>query len=53
MLNFIAGNFEQEEISDPILDIILEPGDMLYFPRGTIHQVMIAPFCPSLFDCSL
>jgi len=40
----IAGNFKQEEISDPILDITLEPGDMLYFPRGTIHQVITAVF---------
>ena len=40
-LNCVAGNFNQEEISDPILDITLESGDMLYFPRGTIHQVIM------------
>eukprot|EP00123_Amoebidium_parasiticum_P015246 comp22853_c0_seq1/m.36036 comp22853_c0_seq1/g.36036 ORF comp22853_c0_seq1/g.36036 comp22853_c0_seq1/m.36036 type:complete len:339 (-) comp22853_c0_seq1:540-1556(-) len=28
----------QEEIGEPIIDITLHPGDMLYFPRGTIHQ---------------
>ncbi|KAK3748732.1 hypothetical protein QZH41_015680 [Actinostola sp. cb2023] len=32
------GNFSQDEIGEPILDTVLEAGDMLYFPRGTIHQ---------------
>lgn len=31
-------NFTQEEIGEPCMDVILEPGDMLYFPRGYIHQ---------------
>lgn len=31
-------NFNQAEIGDPILEVILEPGDLLYFPRGYIHQ---------------
>lgn len=31
-------NFSQHEIGEPILDVTLEPGDMLYFPRGFIHQ---------------
>ncbi|CAD6234126.1 GSCOCG00007578001-RA-CDS [Cotesia congregata] len=31
-------NFNQEEIGEPILDVILNAGDILYFPRGTIHQ---------------
>ena len=34
-----AGNFSQAEIGEPILDVTLEAGDLLYFPRGTIHQV--------------
>lgn len=33
-----SGNFSQDEIGKPILDVTLEPGDMLYFPRGFIHQ---------------
>lgn len=33
-----SGNFSQDEIGEPILDIKMEPGDMLYFPRGYIHQ---------------
>ena len=35
----LAENLSPKEIGQPILDIILEPGDLLYFPRGIIHQV--------------
>ena len=38
-LNPLAENFTQEEIGEPILDTELVAGDVLYFPRGTIHQV--------------
>jgi len=31
-------NFQQEEIGDAVLDVVLESGDLLYFPRGFIHQ---------------
>lgn len=31
-------NFTQDEIGEPIIDVKLEPGDMMYFPRGFIHQ---------------
>ncbi|OON18806.1 cupin family protein [Opisthorchis viverrini] len=31
-------NFTQEEIGEPILTATLKPGDVLYFPRGYIHQ---------------
>lgn len=31
-------NFDQEEIGEPIMEVTLEAGDMLYFPRGYIHQ---------------
>lgn len=33
-------NFEQNEIGEPILEVTLEAGDMLYFPRGYIHQAV-------------
>lgn len=33
-----SGNFTQKELGKPVLDVTLEPGDMLYFPRGFIHQ---------------
>ncbi|XP_028398568.1 ribosomal oxygenase 1-like [Dendronephthya gigantea] len=35
---FSSDNLREEDIGDPVLDIVLEPGDLLYFPRGTIHQ---------------
>ncbi|XP_015518365.2 ribosomal oxygenase 1 [Neodiprion pinetum] len=33
-----SDDFDQSEIGEPIMDIVLETGDLLYFPRGTIHQ---------------
>ncbi|XP_063696440.1 bifunctional lysine-specific demethylase and histidyl-hydroxylase NO66 [Culicoides brevitarsis] len=41
-------NFDQNEIGQPILDVVLEAGDMLYFPRGIIHQANTVPGCHSL-----
>jgi lysine-specific demethylase/histidyl-hydroxylase NO66 len=37
---FSSGNYSQDDLKDhkPIIDVILEPGDLLYFPRGFIHQ---------------
>ncbi|WAR18247.1 RIOX1-like protein [Mya arenaria] len=35
-----SGNFMDTDIGEPILDVTLEPGDLLYFPRGTIHQLV-------------
>ncbi|TMW60699.1 hypothetical protein Poli38472_000741 [Pythium oligandrum] len=33
-----SGNFKPEEIGKPVLEVDLEEGDLLYFPRGFIHQ---------------
>ena len=45
----LIGNLTQEEVGKPILDVILEPGDLLYFPRGTFHQVRSLMIrCPQL-----
>jgi len=38
-----SGNFEQEEIGEPISEIWLEAGDLLYLPRGMIHQALTDP----------
>ncbi|XP_066583682.1 ribosomal oxygenase 1 [Prorops nasuta] len=35
---FSSKNFDESEIGEPILDTIVNAGDLLYFPRGTIHQ---------------
>jgi len=31
-------NFSQDEIGKPILEVVLEQGDLIYFPRGFVHQ---------------
>lgn len=36
-------NFTQEEIGEPILEVHLKAGDILYFPRGFIHQASTVP----------
>ncbi|XP_052849259.1 bifunctional lysine-specific demethylase and histidyl-hydroxylase NO66 [Drosophila gunungcola] len=35
-----SGNYDQEQLGQPILDEVLEAGDVLYFPRGTVHQAI-------------
>ncbi len=30
-------------LDDPVLDVILQPGDLLYIPRGWIHQAITLP----------
>ncbi|XP_062857772.1 ribosomal oxygenase 1 [Trichomycterus rosablanca] len=41
-------NFSQTEIGEPVLDVVLEAGDLLYFPRGFIHQGDCLPDAHSL-----
>nr|XP_061806740.1 ribosomal oxygenase 1-like [Nerophis lumbriciformis] len=41
-------NFDQAEIGKPILEVVLEAGDLLYFPRGFIHQGYCLPDTHSL-----
>uniref|UniRef100_A0ACB8FM41 Ribosomal oxygenase 1 n=1 Tax=Sphaerodactylus townsendi TaxID=933632 RepID=A0ACB8FM41_9SAUR len=45
---FSSTNFLQSEIGEPILETILEAGDLLYFPRGFIHQGDCLPEAHSL-----
>ncbi|DBA03316.1 TPA: hypothetical protein N0F65_011675 [Lagenidium giganteum] len=35
---YSSGNFAQNEVGTPILEVDLEEGDLLYFPRGFVHQ---------------
>ena len=35
---YSSTNFTQEEVGKPFMEFDLEPGDVLYMPRGTIHQ---------------
>ncbi|XP_075939847.1 ribosomal oxygenase 1 [Anarhichas minor] len=43
-----SGNFNQKDIGKPILEVVLEAGDLLYFPRGFIHQGDCLPDAHSL-----
>ncbi|XP_070614312.1 ribosomal oxygenase 1 [Erythrolamprus reginae] len=45
---FSSSNFSQVEIGEPILETVLEAGDLLYFPRGFIHQGDCLPEAHSL-----
>uniref|UniRef100_A0A8C3AEH6 Bifunctional lysine-specific demethylase and histidyl-hydroxylase n=1 Tax=Cyclopterus lumpus TaxID=8103 RepID=A0A8C3AEH6_CYCLU len=47
-LRFTPANFDQTNIGKPILEVVLEPGDLLYFPRGFIHQGDCLPDAHSL-----
>ncbi|OAD57531.1 Lysine-specific demethylase NO66 [Eufriesea mexicana] len=35
---YSSKNFSQSELGEPIVDTVVNAGDLLYFPRGTIHQ---------------
>lgn len=43
-----SANFSQSEIGNVELDVVLEQGDLLYFPRGFIHQGNCLPDAHSL-----
>jgi lysine-specific demethylase/histidyl-hydroxylase NO66 len=45
---YSSPNFDQHEIGDPVLEVVLEAGDMLYMPRGTLHQASCVPGAHSL-----
>ena len=38
---YSSPNYDQSILSEPIIDVVLEPGDLLYFPRGYVHQVCL------------
>jgi hypothetical protein len=38
MFRFL-GNFTPAEVGEPFMEVELRPGDLLYFPRGFIHEV--------------
>ncbi|XP_038582608.1 ribosomal oxygenase 1 [Micropterus salmoides] len=45
---FSSPNYDQADIGKPILEVVLEAGDLLYFPRGFIHQGDCLPDAHSL-----
>ena len=42
-----SGDIPECELGECLLDVVLHPGDMLYFPRGTIHYAVTLPERPS------
>ncbi|XP_017661834.1 PREDICTED: bifunctional lysine-specific demethylase and histidyl-hydroxylase NO66 [Lepidothrix coronata] len=45
---FSSSNLTQAELGEPVLETVLEAGDLLYFPRGYIHQGDCLPDAHSL-----
>ncbi|KAM8946395.1 ribosomal oxygenase 1 isoform 2-T2 [Pelodytes ibericus] len=45
---FSSPNFNDHDIGEPVLETVLEAGDLLYFPRGFIHQGDCLPDVHSL-----
>ena len=43
---FSSRNFAQEEIGEPVIDAVLSTGDLLYMPRGWVHQAVSPPGNP-------
>jgi len=35
---YSSKNLSQDDLGSPILEVDMEPGDLIYMPRGTIHQ---------------
>ncbi|GLC34207.1 hypothetical protein PLESTB_001610800 [Pleodorina starrii] len=33
-----SGDLPQEGLGEPLLEVMMKPGDVLYIPRGTVHQ---------------
>lgn len=45
---YSSGNFTDADLGDPVMDVILDCGDVLYLPRGYIHQATTVEDCHSL-----
>ncbi|XP_057272191.1 ribosomal oxygenase 1 [Pezoporus wallicus] len=45
---FSSANLTQAELGEPMLETVLEAGDLLYFPRGFVHQGDCLPDAHSL-----
>eukprot|EP00892_Ulva_mutabilis_P012077 jgi/Ulvmu1/9241/UM005_0341.1 len=45
---YSSRDFVESEVGACMLDVVLAPGDLLYLPRGTIHQAEALPGAASL-----
>ena len=37
---FSSSDFVDNDLGEPIMEVLLNPGDVLYLPRGFIHQAV-------------
>mmetsp|Transcript_24929 Transcript_24929/g.48771 ORF Transcript_24929/g.48771 Transcript_24929/m.48771 type:complete len:561 (-) Transcript_24929:96-1778(-) len=44
---YSSQDLDPKELPEPMLDTVLSPGDLLYAPRGTIHQAVALPGGPA------
>lgn len=35
-----SGDLSREALAEPLMDVVLRPGDLLYLPRGTPHEAL-------------
>lgn len=45
---YSSRDFSQEEVGEVVMDVVLQPGDLLYLPRGMVHQAESLPESHSL-----
>lgn len=45
---YSSRDFTEEELGPEVLDVVLHPGDLLYMPRGQVHQAQSLPDSHSL-----
>lgn len=43
-----SGDLSAAEIDVPVMELVLEPGDLLYFPRGWVHHAITPADGPSV-----
>ena len=53
---FSSADFAPEDLAKPFLDVVLEPGDLLYMPRGiqspcTLDSAVAVPLLTHLSYC--
>jgi len=41
--NECSGDLLPEQIGEPLMEFVMEPGDVLYFPRGWVHHAETGP----------
>jgi len=50
---YSSEDIDPEDLPEPMLDTVLAPGDLLYAPRGTIHQAVALPNGPASLHLTL